>query len=74
VEQEEGAVVGQRRDIKVSAKTNEHATITGHRNIAHLNLAAVKSTTVQKTKLPLWYKLNMICMICLAKTVLTEIL
>jgi hypothetical protein len=41
-------------------------------NIRGLNLAVVKLTTVQVTKLPLWHKIRKIDMICLAKHVLTE--
>jgi hypothetical protein len=37
-------------------------------NIKGLNFAAVKLTTVQVTKMPLWH----ICMICFAKPGLTE--
>jgi hypothetical protein len=37
-----------------------------------LNLAAVKLTTVQATKLPLQHKINKIHMICLAKSVVKE--
>jgi hypothetical protein len=40
-------------------------------NIRGLNLA-IKLTTVEVTKLPLWHKLNRIGIICIAKSGLTE--
>jgi hypothetical protein len=41
-------------------------------NIRGLNLAVVKPTTVQVTKLPLWHKIRKIGMICSIKPVLAE--
>jgi hypothetical protein len=41
-------------------------------NIKGLNLAAVKLTTIQVTKLPLQHKVSKIDMICYAKLGLTE--
>jgi hypothetical protein len=41
-------------------------------SIRGLNLSAVKLTTVQVTKLPLWHKIRKTGMICSAKPVLTE--
>jgi hypothetical protein len=41
-------------------------------NVRGLNLAVVKLTTVQVTKLPLQHKIRKIGMICFAKPVLTD--
>jgi hypothetical protein len=41
-------------------------------NVRGLNLAVVKLTTVQVTKLPLLHKVRKICMICFPKPLFTE--
>jgi hypothetical protein len=47
-------------------------TKTDTENIRGLDLAVVKLTTVQVTRLPLKHKIRKIGMICFAKPVLTE--
>jgi hypothetical protein len=52
-------------------RTPAESTVS-HENTRGLNLAVIKLTTVQMTKLPSYRKIHKICMICFAKSVLAE--
>jgi hypothetical protein len=61
----------------IQTHENEHDRNNGQgqtnvENVRGLNLAAVKLTSVQVPKLPLYHKISDIFMICFAKSGLTE--
>jgi hypothetical protein len=58
--------------IYILSEPNSDKVKTDIENIRGLNLAVVKLTTVQETKLPLYHKIRKIGILCSLKPVLTE--